>query len=89
MFEFGTVYTFVILIVGLFVSVAPKPLIGRLPENVMKVYMMATGAIYTALIGTNAHIGMTDVARQMEMDDKLRHCLNIIHTSPALFYIMG
>ena len=58
MFEFGTAYTLVTLIVGLFVSVAPKLLIGRLPENVMKVYMMATGAIYIGVIGTNAHIGI-------------------------------
>lgn len=58
MFEFGTAYTLVILIVGLFVSVAPKLLIGRLPENVMKVYMMTTGAVFIGLIGTNAHIGI-------------------------------
>lgn len=58
MFEFGTAYTLVTLIVGLFVSVAPKLLIGRLPENVMKYYMMATGAVYIGLLGTNAHIGI-------------------------------
>ena len=37
------------MIVGLFVSVAPKPLIGRLPENVMKMYMMTTGAVFIGL----------------------------------------
>ena len=58
MFEFGTAYTLVILIVGLFVSVAPKLLIGHLPENGLKVYMMATGAAFIGLIGTNAHIGI-------------------------------
>lgn len=57
-FEFGTVYTGIVLVAGLIITVSPTILIRFLSDNVMRYYMMLTVSVFVAILGMNNHIGI-------------------------------
>lgn len=57
-FEFGRVYTAIILAVGLVLCVSPSLLIKYLPPEVMKYYMLIALSLFIGVLGTNNHIGI-------------------------------
>lgn len=57
-FEFGNIYTIIILIVGIIITITPKIFIYFMPENFMRYYMLITASIFIGGIGTNNHIGI-------------------------------
>ena len=58
LFEFGTRYTLLLVILGPVVCILPKLLLRWLPDHFMRYYMMLTVAVFIGLIGSNAHIGV-------------------------------
>lgn len=57
-FEFGKTYTRIVLAAGLIVTVSPKLLIHRIPDHVMRCYMLMSAAIFIGILGTNVGIGI-------------------------------
>lgn len=57
-FEFGTGYTYFVIIVGLFVSLSPKLFAHVLPDNFLKYYMLISASVFIGMMGTNEHIGI-------------------------------
>lgn len=57
-FEFGTSYTYFVIIVGLLVSLSPKILSRFLSDNIMKYYMLISASVFIGVIGANGHIGI-------------------------------
>ena len=57
-FEFGTSYTYFVIIVGLLVSLSPKILSRFLSDNIMKYYMFISASVFIGVMGANGHIGI-------------------------------
>lgn len=57
-FEFGTSYTYFVIIVGLLVSLSPKILSRFLSDNIMKYYMFISAFVFIGVMGANGHIGI-------------------------------
>lgn len=57
-FEFGTKYTYIVLIAGLIVSLSPGILIHFLSDNVMKYYMLIILVLFIGVIATDETIGI-------------------------------
>lgn len=57
-FEFGTVYTWIVLLVGLVVTISPRILLRVLPDHVMRYYMLLLLAAFIGVLGTSNHIGI-------------------------------
>lgn len=57
-FDFGTRYTLIVLIAGLFVTIVPSILIRILPDRAMVYYMLITLSIFIGVLGTNNRIGI-------------------------------
>lgn len=57
-FEFGTSYTYFVIIVGLLVSLSPKILSRFLSDNIMKYYMFISAFVFISVMGANGHIGI-------------------------------
>lgn len=56
--EFGTSYTYFVIIVGLLVSLSPKILSRFLSDNIMKYYMFISASVFIGVMGANGHIGI-------------------------------
>ena len=57
-FEFGRVYTRILLCAGLVIALSPSFLIHFLPDNVTRYYMLGMAAVLIGFLGTNNHIGV-------------------------------
>lgn len=57
-FEFGTSYTYFVIIVGRLVSLSPKILSRFLSDNIMKYYMFISASVFIGVMGANGHIGI-------------------------------
>ena len=57
-FEFGKVYTRIILVAGLLITVSPSLLHRILPADVMRYYMLIMLSVFIGVLGTNNHIGI-------------------------------
>lgn len=57
-FEFGRVYTRILLCAGLIIALSPSFLIHFLPDHVIRYYMLGMAAVLIGFLGTNNHIGV-------------------------------
>lgn len=57
-FEFGRIYTGIVLIAGLVTTISPSLLIRILPDHVMKYYTLVMAAMFIGILGINDHIGI-------------------------------
>lgn len=57
-FEFGRIYTGIVLIAGLVTTISPSLLIRILPDHVMKYYTLTMAAVFIGILGINDHIGI-------------------------------
>lgn len=57
-FEFGQVYTGIVLIAGLVTTISPSLMIRILPDHVMKYYTLVMVAVFIGILGINDHIGI-------------------------------
>lgn len=57
-FEFGVIYTVIILIAGVILTISPTLLLKVLPPDVMKYYMLIALSVFIGVLGTNIHIGI-------------------------------
>lgn len=57
-FEFGTRYTWIVLVAGMLITIGPSILIRFLPDAFMKHYMLVVLGIFIGVLGTNNHIGI-------------------------------
>lgn len=57
-FEFGRSYTLIVLIAGLIITVSPSLLIKKLPDKILRNYMLIALSVFIGVLGTNNHIGI-------------------------------
>lgn len=57
-FEFGRIYTGIVLIAGLVTTISPSILIRILPDHVIKYYTLVMAAVFIGILGINDHIGI-------------------------------
>ena len=57
-FEFGQVYTGIVLVAGLVTTISPCILIRILPDHVMKYYTLVMASVFIGILGINDHIGI-------------------------------
>lgn len=57
-FEFGTIYTAIVLIAGIVICLSPLLLIRFLSPNVMRYYMLTVLSVFIGILGTSNHIGI-------------------------------
>ncbi len=57
-FEFGSVYTFIVLFGGLVVTLSPSLLIGHISDNVMRYYMLILMAVFVSAAGSSNNVGI-------------------------------
>lgn len=57
-FEFGRSYTLIVLIAGLIITVSPSLLMKKLPDKILRNYMLIALSVFIGVLGTNNHIGI-------------------------------
>lgn len=57
-FEFGKVYTSIVFVAGLIISISPSILIHFVSDDVLKYYMLIMTAVFIGILGTNNNIGV-------------------------------